>query len=200
MPVFTPSFECRSLPTRWHMGAAWFGCVMLSACAQTVAPAAMNSAENTPMKPTAARAATLATTPAATLAAAQQISAITLESDCMGCRTGQRMELHRDGRAVATSTGKARLGTADHVARATLPEADFDALAQQLLAGGFFEMAPAYEEAGLQDGNWSTLTVQRSGSVHQVFRREDAGPPALKVWETTITALQKRLVFVPDTP
>jgi len=151
------------------------------------------------MKPTPARAATLATTPAATSAAAQQISAITLESDCMGCRTGQRVELHRDGRAVATTTGKARLGTADRIARATLPAADFDALSQQLLAGGFFEMAPVYEEAGLQDGNWSTLTVQRSGSLHQVFRREDAGPPALKVWETNITALQKRLVFVPDT-
>jgi len=117
----------------------------------------------------------------------------------MGCRTGQRVELHRDGRAVATTTGKARLGTADRITRANLPVADFDALAQQLLAIGFFEMAPVYEEAGLQDGTWSTLTVQRSGSVHQVFRREDAGPPALKLLESAITALQNRLEFVPDT-
>jgi len=199
MPVFTPSFECRSLPKRWRVGAAWLGCVMLSACAQPVAPAGMNSLEKTPMKQSPARTATLATTPAATSAAAQQISAITLESDCMGCRTGQRVELHRDGRAVATTTGKARLGTSDRVTQASLTAADFDALAQHLLAGGFFEMAPVYEEAGLQDGAWATLTVVRDGSVHQVFRREDAGPPALKVFETAIAALQKRLVFVPET-
>ena len=117
MPVFTPSFECRPLPAKWCVGAAWFGCVM----------------------------------------------------------------------------------PADLVTRAELPGAEFDALAQKLLALGFFEMAAVYEEAGLQDGSWSTLTVQRSGSVHQVFRREDAGPPALKLLETAVTALQSRLAFVADT-
>ncbi len=199
MPVFTPSFECRPLPAKWCVGAAWFGCVMLSACAQTVASLGTNSIENTPMQPIPTRKGTPATAPTATPAAALDISVITLETDCMGCPTGQRIELHRDGRAVATTTGKARLGTADLVTRAELPGAEFDALAQKLLALGFFEMAAVYEEAGLQDGSWSTLTVQRSGSVHQVFRREDAGPPALKLLETAVTALQSRLAFVADT-
>ena len=101
---------------------------------------------------------------------------------------------------MATTTGKARLGTTERMARATLPATSFDALAQQLLAGGFFEMAPVYQEEGLQDGAWATLTVERNGTVHQVFRREEAGPAALKAFEAAISALQKRLAFVPDKP
>ena len=135
---------------------------------------------------------------ASTAAAAHDISTITLERDCNGCTTGTRLELRRDGQAVATTTGKARLGTADRVARAVLPAAEFDALAQQLLAGGFFEMAEVYEEAGLQDGSWATLTVVRAGVSRQVFRREDAGPATLKAVEAAMGALQARLAFVPD--
>ena len=126
------------------------------------------------------------------------ISTITLERDCNGCPTGQRLELHRDGQAVATTTGKARLRTVDSSARAALPTAEFDALARQLTAAGFFEMAEIYEEPGVQDGSWVTLTVVRAGVARQVFRREDAGPLALKAVDTAMAALQARLVFVPD--
>lgn len=135
---------------------------------------------------------------ATTAADASRISHITLERDGTGAPTGTRLELQRGGSAVATTTGKPRLGTRDSVARAPLPAADFDRLAQQLLAAGFFEMAPVYEEAGLQDGRWATLTVVRDGVAHQVFRREDAGPAALKALEAALDALQAQLRFVPD--
>lgn len=198
MPVFTPSFECRTNTARRQVCAALFGCVMLTACAQPAAlpnTSAASPAEAMSMKP--ASAATSATN--ATNATNQDISAITLERDCSGCPTGTRLELRRGGQAVATSTGKARLRTADSVARASLPVNEFEALVRQLMAAGFFELAEVYEEAGLQDGSWATLTVVRGGVARQVFRREDAGPASLKALETAIAALQARLVFVPDT-
>ena len=200
MPFFTPSFECRGAAARQHIGAALLGCILLTACAQ---PAAVpSSATAPPLKATAmtppSAATTAATILAATAATTAHISAITLERDCTGCPTGTRLELHRDGRAVATSTGKARLRTADRVSRAALSAADFEALARQLLTSGYFEMAEVYEEAGLQDGSWATLTVVRDGVARQVFRREDAGPAALKTVEAAIAALQASLAFVPD--
>ena len=187
MAVFTPSFECRTRTAWRHIGAAWFGCVMLGACAQPAAGPAANRPDTAGMKPTPA-----------TSAALHGISAITLERDCNGCTTGQRLELRREGPAVATTTGKARLRTEDSVARAALTAAEFDALAQQFLASGFFEMAEVFEEAGLQDGRWTVLTVTRGGVARQVFRREDAGPAALKALEAALGALQARLAFVPN--
>ena len=194
MPVFTPSFECRTNNARRQGCAALFGCVMLTACAQ---PAALpNTSAATPAEATSMKPASAATS--ATSATSQDISAITLERDCSGCPTGTRLELRRGGQAVATSTGKARLRTADSVSRASLPVNEFEALVRQLMAAGFFELAEVYEEAGLQDGSWATLTVVRGGVARQVFRREDAGPASLKALETAIAALQARLVFVPD--
>lgn len=187
MPVFTPSFECRSTRLRRCICVAWFGCAMLSACAQQAA------LQNTQQGDTAG----MNVNPSSA-AAAHAISTITLERDCNGCATGTRLELRRDGQAVATTTGKPRLGTVDSVSRAALPAAEFDALAQQLVASGFFAMAEVYEEAGLQDGSWATLTVVRGGVPRQVFRREDAGPTALKTLETAMAALRARLAFVPD--
>ena len=191
MPVFTPSFECRTKTARRQVCAALFGCVMLTACAQ---PAALpNRSAATPAEATSMKPASDATN-----AISHDISAITLERDCSGCPTGTRLELRRGGQAVATNTGKARLRTADSVARASLPVTEFEALVRQLMAAGFFELAEVYEEAGLQDGSWATLTVVRGGAARQVFRREDAGPASLKALESAIAALQARLVFVPD--
>ena len=187
MPVFTPSFECRSTHLRRGVAAALFGCVMLTACAQQSELQSTKQGDTARMNVNASSATT-----------AHGISTLTLERDCSGCATGTRLELRREGQAVATTTGKARLGTADSVARAALPAAEFDTLARQLLAGGFFEMAEVYEEAGLQDGRWATLTVVRAGAARQVFRREDAGPAALKALEAAMLALQARLAFVPD--
>lgn len=192
MAVFTPSFECRATRARRCAGAAFLGCMMLTACAQPAVPpppGAVPSLKSLPMTPPPATDTATATA---------SISAITWERDCSGCATGTRLELHRDGRAVATVTGKARLGSTDTVSRAGLPAAEFEALARQLLSNGFFEMADIYEEAGLQDGSWATLTVVRNGVARQVFRREDAGPAALKAVEAAVAALQARLAFVPD--
>jgi hypothetical protein len=187
MPVFTPSFECRSTYLRRYLGAALFGCTMLTACAQPAGPQSTTRPDTAGMKQSPSMNAT-----------AHGISTITLERDCNGCATGTRLELRREGQAVATTTGKAKLGTVDSVSRAPLPAAEFEALAQQLLARGFFDMAQMYEEAGVQDGSWATLTVVRGGVTRQVFRREDAGPATLKALEAHVAALQARLVFVPD--
>ncbi len=191
MPVSTPSFECPGAALRRRVVTAWFGCVMLTACAQPATVADTSSAPQS-FKPAPM------TVPEPTPASVQAISAITLERDCMGCPTGMRLELRRDGQAVATATGKARLRTSDSVSRAALPAAEFDALARQLLAAGFFDLAEVYEEAGVADGSWATLTAVRGGVARQVFRREDAGPPALKSLEAAMIALQARLVFVAD--
>ena len=204
MPVFTPSFECRAARVLRPIAAAGFACTMLAACAQPAAsPRTVPGGQALPASkahamtpaPAAANASTTVSSTASNIAS---ISTITLERDCNGCPTGTRLELQRNGQAVATSTGKARLGTADRVSRASLSAAEFDALARQLLSGGFFEMAEIYETPGEQDGSWATLTVVRHGAAHQVFRREDAGPAALQSLEAAITALQARLVFVPD--
>jgi hypothetical protein len=130
--------------------------------------------------------------------AAGAISAITLERDCNGCRTGSRLELQRSGEAVLTLTGKARLGTQDRVSRARITPADFAALANAAVAAGFFAMAETYEAEGLQDGPWAMLGLQRGSVVKQVFRRDEAGPPALRALEAAVLQLQSRLVFVPD--
>ena len=169
MPVFTPSFECRTNTARRQVCAALFCCVLLTACAQPAAlpnTSAAAPAEATSMKP--ASDATNATN--ATNATSHDISAITLERDCSGCPTGTRLELRRGGQAVATNTGKARLRTADSVARASLPVTEFEALVRQLMAAGFFELAEVYEEAGMQDGSWATLTVVRGGQRQRQVR------------------------------
>ncbi len=175
----TPSFECPPGARRRRMLGALCGCLVLPACA---------------------RPATQGMTATSTLsqAEADTITAITHERDCAGCPSGSRLHLQRDGSVVATVTGKARRGTQDRVSRARLAPGDFDTLARAIVAAGFFSLAETYEEAGLQDGTWATLTVNRGTTTKQVFRREDAGPPSLKALEAAVAALQARLVFVPD--
>lgn len=140
--------------------------------------------------------------------AADEITSITLERDCSGCPTGSVLVLGRDGEARRVLTGKARLGTDDQRFRATLRREDFDALARQALAAGFFTMAGNHEEPGLQDGPWSMLVIARTArgadatakaeEVKQVFRRGEAGPPALQALEAAVEALTLRLQFAPD--
>lgn len=176
----TPAFEWPLDRCRRHAVAVLCGCIVLPACAFGGGPAALpaNGAGD----------------------AAAAITHITLEHDCSGCATGARLELRRDGSAQATVTGKARRGTQDKVAQARLAPADFERLAQAVVAAGFFELADSYEEPGLQDGPWATLAVQRGAVLKQVFRRDEAGPAALKALEAQVLALQSRLVFVADRP
>lgn len=129
---------------------------------------------------------------------AAAIVQVTLEGDCHGCASGLRLELPRGGPAVAHRLGKARHRTADTQARAALSPGEFEALVQAVLAAGFFSMADRYEDASLADGAWVAVTVRHAGGEHRVFRREDAGPPALQALLAQIEALQARLLFVPD--
>ncbi len=181
----TPSFECPAGSRRWRTLGVLCACFVLPACAARPADFRMTTPPTT------------TTTPAAA-SEAGAITAITLERDCSGCATGSRVELRRDGGAVVTVTGKARLGTQDQVSRARLTPADFDALARSVTAAGFFGMPATFEEPGLQDGAWANLGVARGAVVKQVFRRDAAGPAALKSLEAAVLALQARLVFVPD--
>lgn len=177
----TPSFEYPPDRRRRSIIGALCGCIALPACA---APA-----PDSAVPPPSSRSAETGA-----------IGAITLERDCSGCPTGSRLELRRDGSVVATVTGKARRGTQDQVSRARLAPGDFDTLVRAVLDAGFFAMDDTYHEPELQDGAWAMLTVTRGAVTKQVFRREDAGPPALKALESALLALQARLVFVPDAP
>lgn len=183
MRLTTPLFKCPAGRRRRRIVGVLCACIVLPACA------AGPSATAPPTR----------TAVTAMPAPADTIHTITLERDCTGCPTGLRLELRRDGSALATTTGKARLGTQDQVARARLAPADFDTLARAVEAAGFFEMPDTFEEAGLQDGGWATLGVVRGSTVKQVFRRDTAGPAALKALEAAVIALQARLVFVPET-
>lgn len=181
MPVFTPSFRgCEARP--WRGCRQWLAALgaalLLPACAQQPAPVTGTAA---PARP------------------AHDISLITLERSCFGCPGSTRLELRRDGTAVLSTTGNAKLGQADSVARARLPQPAFDELARQLLASGFFEMAASYQEAGLQDGSWATLAAVRGAQQHAVFRREEAGPAALQQLLDAVAAQQALLRLVPDT-
>ncbi len=184
MTLPTPSFEWPAGLRRRSILGALCGCTVLPACA--------SGPEGMPM--------TTPPTPGAAGMDAATITRITLERDCPACPTGTRLELHRDGSAVATVTGKARRGTQDRVARARLAPGDFDTLARDVVRAGFFAMPDTFEEAGLQDGHWAMLGVTRGTGLKQVFRREDAGPPALKALEAALLALQGRLAFVPEPP
>ena len=83
MRLTTPPFKCPTGHRRRRIVGALCACVVLPACA--------------------ARPGTADTI--------STISTIVLERDCPGCPTGSRLELRRDGIALATVTGKARLGT-----------------------------------------------------------------------------------------
>lgn len=129
---------------------------------------------------------------------AREITAITLERDCFGCPTGSILTLHRDGSARLTTSGKARRGTQDKTATGTVSAADFDALARLAVAQGFFELKDVYEDPQLKDGAWVTTRITRAGQDTQVFRRDEAGPAALKTVEAAIEALKAQISFAPE--
>ncbi len=188
--TFTPSFKGRADPRGARRHANLSLCLMLFAAtgAGLASPATAPS--------TGGRTATQSSK--APMPNATSIQHVTLERDCHGCASSLRLELTRGGPAVAHSLGKARHRTLDSSASAALPTAEFDALAQALVAARFFAMAATYEDESLADGAWAAITVRHAGGEHRVFRREDAGPEALKALEASLDALQARLQFVPD--
>jgi hypothetical protein len=194
---FTPSFRGRAHAPGAGARAVLGLCLALlcspgaSATVASPPPLAEGRTAMTPNTPAS-------TTPVAAPSAAS-IQHVTLERDCHGCASSLRLELPRGGPAVTLRIGKARHRTTDSSASAPLPAAEFDALARALVAAGFFAMAATYEDPSLADGAWASVTVRHAGGEHRVFRREDAGPEALKALEASMDALVARLHFVPDT-
>jgi hypothetical protein len=131
------------------------------------------------------------TVPAAPCPAAVQ--EIVWEQDCAGCPQGLRLRFGRDGHAQLTATGKPRLGTADAERRATLAPADFDRLWRALADAGLLGLAAAHQDPDLADGRWTQWRVRCGDHVHEVFRREAAGPPALDALDAVVDAWRRRL-------
>jgi hypothetical protein len=128
------------------------------------------------------------------------ITRITLERDCNGCPSGWMLVLARDGSARLNIAGKARLGTADQSLAGQVSAQDFDALARVAVGQGYFSYAESYQDPDLQDGPWAATGVTAGGVEKRVFRRNDAGPPALIAFEAAIEALKQRIVFKPVAP
>lgn len=131
--------------------------------------------------------------PAAPCAGAAAVREIVWEQDCSGCPQGLRLRFGRDGQALLTATGKPRLGTADAERRAVLAPADFDRLVRALADAGLFSLAGSYQDAELADGRWTQWRVQCGEQVHEVFRREAAGGPALDALDAVVDAWRRRL-------
>jgi hypothetical protein len=124
------------------------------------------------------------------------ITRITLERNCFGCTGGSVLVLQRDGKAVHTVTGNARMGTARQLFEATVPTEAFAALAGLLVDTGFFELKETYKAPDLQDGAWVSVRVERGNQSKQVFNSNDAGPPNLRTIEQAIEAVQAQIPFV----
>jgi hypothetical protein len=131
--------------------------------------------------------------PAAGCDRAAAVQEIVWEQDCMGCPQGLRLRFGRDGQALLTATGKPRLRTADVERAAALAPADFDRLAAELAAAGLFGLAPRHEPPDTADGRWTQWRATCAAGTHEVFRREDAGPPALDALDAIVQAWRRRL-------
>jgi hypothetical protein len=126
------------------------------------------------------------------------ITAITLERDCFGCPTGSLLVLRGDGNASYTITGKARHGTEDRSFSGSVGATDFDGLARLVASQGFFELDEIYDDPQAQDGAWTTIGVARGAQDKRVFRRDGAGPQALRTIEAAIEAVRSRITFTAE--
>jgi hypothetical protein len=137
-------------------------------------------------------------------AQAAQITQITLERNCFGCTTGSMLLLRRDGTALLTMTGNARSGTTDRTQRGNVRLADFEALARRAVDSGYLAFDASYQDPALQDGPWAATTVRRDGpdgsQEKRVFRRDEAGPTALREFEAAIDGVMARIRFLPAAP
>ncbi len=131
--------------------------------------------------------------PAAGCTGAAAVQEIVWERDCSGCPEGLRLRFGRDGRALLSVTGKSRFRTVDREQAAALPPADFARLAAELAQAGLFGLAASYEPADVADGTWTRWQARCAAATHEVFRREDAGPPALDALDAVVEAWRRRL-------
>lgn len=124
---------------------------------------------------------------------AAALQEIVWERDCSGCPEGLRLRFGRDGRALLTVTGKARFGTASREQPVALAPADFARLAAELAQAGLFGLAARHEPADVADGRWTRWQATCTAATREVFRREDAGPPALDALDAVAEAWRRRL-------
>ena len=128
------------------------------------------------------------------------IAVITLERGGFGQASSTLLTLQRDGSASYRVTGNARMGQANQAHAASLPRADFEALARLVVAQRFFALEDQYADPQIADGAWLSIGVQRQGQLKSVFSRDGAGPAALKAVEAAIEGLRQRLQFVAVPP
>lgn len=126
---------------------------------------------------------------------------LSLERDCFGCPSGQRLLLRRDGSVVATQLGNARRGTQDESRQGQVTPAEFQALMRLLEQRGFMSMPEAYQLGDTQDGAWTTLQVAYTGPAGEltkaVFARDEAAPAELRDLWSAVEALQARAGLKP---
>lgn len=105
---------------------------------------------------------------------------ISLESDCNGCLVGTRIVLTADGAIQWQQLGKARLGTTDETRQGRVTPEDFAAVAALWQARGLPRMGEEFTDPTTADGPWQLLRIEHAdGTSQQLFRRGEAGPPAL---------------------
>ena len=159
----------------WRLWLGLCGCAAPLVCAAATAPEAI-----APTAPTAPPA---------------PITQISIERDCFGCASGTLLTLRADGAARRVQRGKARHGTLDLACLGSVRAADFAALAKWVDKQQFFAMDDAYQDPDLQDGPWTVVSVVRGAQEKRVFRRDEAGPDALKQLESRIDEVAAKIVF-----
>ena len=123
------------------------------------------------------------------------ITQISIERDCFGCAGGSLLVLRADGSAQRVQRGHARHGSLDVVTQGVGRAAEFAALARFVQVQQFFAMADEYQDPDLRDGPWTLVSVTRGGQEKRVFKRDEAGPEALKLLESRIDAVAARITF-----
>lgn len=103
--------------------------------------------------------------------------------------------LSDDGTAVYALTGKARFSSEDRTSTGSIDAKEFARLANFIESHGFFKMKAEYDDPATRDGAWTATSVFRGSEETKVFRRDDAGPAALKTIEQQIDATRRRIEF-----
>ena len=123
------------------------------------------------------------------------ITQISIERDCFGCAGGSLLVLRADGSAQRVQRGHARHGALDVVTHGAGRAADFAALARFVQVQQFFAMADEYQDPDLRDGPWTLISVTRGDQEKRVFKRDEAGPDALKLLQSRIDAVAAGITF-----
>jgi hypothetical protein len=127
--------------------------------------------------------------------AVSAISAVTLERHCMGCADELTLRLQRDGTALLTLPGHARLGRTEQRLSGKVSPQAFDALARQLVAARFMSLDAIYEDPQMRDGSTSTISVEAGQQVKQVISRDGWGPQVLLDCLASIEAAKAAIAF-----